>query len=229
MLIEDDKKLCDFLRDYLSKEGFEVEAIQAGEEALERFQVAEPDIVILDLMLAGVDGLEVCRRIRSLSDTPIIILTAKGEEAYRVAGLELGADDYVVKPFSPRELLARVKAVLRRSQFWREQKGKRLSFPDLALDLARREATVMGKPVELTRREFDLLWLLARHPGRVFTREQILSSAWGEAFPESEERTVDQHVRRIRRKLKEAGAKSKVETVWGVGYRFKPGGEGGGS
>lgn len=222
--MEDDRELCDFLRDYLSREGWEVEAVHTGEEALRRFGEAGADIVVLDLMLPGMDGLEVCRRLREASDVPIIILTAKGEEADRVAGLELGADDYVVKPFSPRELVARIKAVLRRARLPCDNGQGRLTFPDLSLDMSRREARVMGRAVELTRREFDLLWFLASHPGRVFTREQILLHAWGEAIPESDERTVDQHVRRIRRKLREAGARSRIETVWGVGYRFKPAG-----
>lgn len=224
-MVEDDKELCDFLKDYLAREGFEVEAVHTGEEALQRFREEGLDLVILDLVLPGMDGLEVCRRIRAFSEVPIIILTAKGEEADRVAGLELGADDYVVKPFSPRELLARIKAVLRRVRPPCEE-GERLSFSDLTLDMGRREVVVRGRAVELTRKEFDLLWFLARYPGRVFTREQILAHAWGEAYPESDERTVDQHVRRIRKKLREAGARSRIETVWGVGYRFRPGGEG---
>jgi two-component system response regulator ResD len=223
LVVEDEPKIREIVRAYLQRDGFSVEEAGDGEEALRKAREANPQLVILDLMLPGVDGWEVCRQIRKTSDVPIIMLTARGEEADRVAGLELGADDYVPKPFSPRELVARVKAVLRRTRPDRE-KGHVLQYGDLVIDLASRSVLCRGCEVPLTPREFDLLWFLAKSPGRVFTRESLLQQVWGYEYL-GDTRTVDTHVKNLREKLGPVEGQF-IRTVWGVGYKFEARGAG---
>lgn len=199
LLVDDDEKIREILRAYLQRDGYGVEEVADGEEALTAFDHTRPDLVILDLMLPGLDGWEVCKRIRAKSRVPIIMLTARGEEFDKVLGLELGADDYVSKPFSPRELTARVKAVLRRTDAGPSPE-ETLRFPDLEIDRASRRAFYNGKEVFLTPKEFDLLWFLASNPGRVFSREQLLEKVWGYDYF-GDTRTVDTHIKRLREKL----------------------------
>jgi len=215
LLIEDEVEIADLLRMYFEKEGFRLSHAPTGEEGLERLAGRSPRAVLLDIGLPGIDGIEVCRRIRSGSDVPIIMLTARDAEVDKVVGLELGADDYVTKPFSPRELVARVKAVLRRSE-------ERPIAPDIVevggftVDNGRREVTIPdGTAVRPTAREFDLLWYLASNRGLVLSRAQLLEAVWGYDYF-GETRTVDVHVRQLRKKLDGLP----LETVWGVGYRL---------
>ncbi|MBC7105535.1 MAG: response regulator transcription factor [Firmicutes bacterium] len=220
LVVDDEGKIRHLLRMYLEAEGFAVGEAADGHEALAMIREGPWDLVVLDLMLPGVDGWVVCKEIRRGSTVPVIMLTARGHEADRVLGLELGADDYVVKPFSPREVVARVKAVLRRASRG-EGEERPLDFGALRIDPAAREVRVLGEPVALSPKEFDLLLHLARHPGRVFTREQLLQQVWGYDFF-GEARTVDTHVNRLRDKLGSvAGAPSFITTVRGVGYKFE--------
>ncbi|MGQ9532034.1 MAG: winged helix-turn-helix domain-containing protein [Desulfotomaculales bacterium] len=221
MVVDDEEKIRRILKMYLEAEGFAVGEAADGHTALAMIQEGGWGLVILDLMLPGVDGWVVCKEIRRTSALPVIMLTARDHEADRILGLELGADDYVVKPFSPREVVARVKAVLRRASG--EMGGERppLDFGTLRIDPAAREVRVRGEPVHLSPKEFDLLLYLARHPGRVFTREQLLQQVWGYDFF-GEARTVDTHINRLRDKLGSvAGAPSFITTVRGVGYKFE--------
>ena len=216
LVVDDERNIVQLVRLYLSKEGFRVESAGSGPEAIEKVATLRPDLVVLDLMLPRIDGLEVCRRLRKESDVPIIMLTARGDDVDRIVGLELGADDYVVKPFNPRELVARVKAVLRRSES--ATSGPRLlRFADLEVDLDRRDVRIAGRPVALRPREFDLLSVLAGSPGVVFDRERLLQLAWGYDFY-GDTRTVDVHVTWLRDKLDPS--KAKIQTVWGVGYKL---------
>ncbi|MGH2704368.1 MAG: response regulator [Actinomycetota bacterium] len=213
------------MRRYLEREGFVVDAVGDGWAALEQAEERWPDLVVLDLMLPGLDGLEVCRRLRRRGPIPIIMLTARGEENDRVAGLELGADDYVAKPFSPRELTLRVKSVLRRARAAPgEGHGDRsgaLVAGQLELDANAREVRLAGELVPLTTLEFDLLWHLMRHPRTVFTREELLLQVWGYTFGDTS--TVTVHVRRLREKIEDNPSIPRhVQTVWGSGYRFDP-------
>ncbi len=211
------------VRLYLERAGYTVIVAGDGKSALQALTAALPDLVILDVMLPQVDGLEITRRLRSVGDTPIILLTARREEADRVLGLELGADDYVVKPFSPQELVSRVRAVLRRVQGGErkpEQEPATLTFEGLALDGRARLAQVNGQTVVLTAKEFDLLWFMASHPQQVFNRDQLLAAVWGET-QYIDASTVTVHVRRLREKLEaDPAAPRLIQTVWGVGYRF---------
>lgn len=218
LLVEDEASIAEPLATGLRREGYEVEHAATGAAALEA-QAA--DLVLLDLRLPDMDGLDVCRRLRASSSVPIIVVTARGEEADRVVGLELGADDYVTKPFSPRELAARVRSVLRRSRAG-SLSTERLSFGDVELDAHTREVRKGGKEVRLTAKEFDLLWFLASHPRRVFGRDQLMSRVWGyEAALDTG--TVTVHVRRIREKIEDDPSEPRhVQTVWGVGYRVVP-------
>jgi two-component system alkaline phosphatase synthesis response regulator PhoP len=221
LVVEDEEDILELLRYNLVKEGYRVTGVGTGEEALKAVRSSVPDLMVLDLMLPGVDGLEVCRLLRQDPQTrplPIIMVTAKGEEADIVAGLELGADDYVTKPFSPRVLLARVRAVLRRRKQKPPDEAATLKVHDLVIHPGRHEVLVKGQPVELTATEFRLLHLLARRPGWVFTRTQIVRGVHGDDYPVSD-RSVDVQVVGLRKKLGEAG--EYVETVRGVGYRFK--------
>ena len=220
LVVEDEAKIARLVRDYLEHAGFEAVVVGDGETALASARRSTPDLVVLDLGLPDRDGLDVARALRRTSGVPIVMLTARGDEIDRVVGLELGADDYVVKPFSPKELVARVRAVLRRTQAARAGGPEVLRVADVEVDVPRMRVTVAGRPVELTASEFQLLATLAREPGRVFTRGQLLDAVHGVAF-ESYERAVDAHVKNLRRKLEPVPGRPRyLLTVHGVGYRF---------
>jgi len=219
LVVEDEIEIARIVRDYLRNAGFEVIVVGDGGSAVASVRSAKPDLLVLDLGLPGRDGLDVAREIRRWSDTPIVMLTARGDETDRIVGLELGADDYVVKPFSPKELVARVRAVLRRSRA--AARGDEIvRAGDVEIDTGKMRVSVGGAPVELTPTEFQLLATLAREPGRVFTRSQLLDAAHGVAI-ESYERAIDAHVKNLRRKIEPTpGNPRYVVTVHGVGYRF---------
>jgi len=228
LVVDDEPNIREIVGLYLERAGFQVRLAGDGPTALQALTEALPDLVILDVMLPGIDGLEITRRLRSEGSTPVILLTARREEADRIEGLELGADDYVVKPFSPQELVSRVRAVLRRTQSAErapvsaERDHPRLSFDGLTIDAAARSVQVGGADVVLTVKEFDLLLFLATHPRQVYNREQLLAQVWGET-QYIDASTVTVHVRRLREKLeKDPSAPRYVQTVWGVGYRFSP-------
>jgi len=221
LVVDDEPIVRDVIVRYLRRDGFTTLEAGDGDRARELIESGAPSLVVLDLMLPGIDGLELCRWIRGRSDLPVIMLTARGEEADRIVGLELGADDYVTKPFSPRELAARVRTVLRRTDL-RTAPPERLEFDELVLDAQSREVTREGKPVALTAREFDLLWFLASNPRRVFSRSHLMDRVWGHA-PALDTGTVTVHIRRLREKLEPDPARpTHLQTVWGVGYRFDP-------
>jgi DNA-binding response OmpR family regulator len=218
LVVEDEMEIARVVRDYLADAGFEVIVVGDGSSAVASVRSAKPDLMILDLGLPGRDGLDVAREVRRWSQTPIVILTARGDESDRIVGLELGADDYVVKPFSPKELVARVRAVLRRTRS--SGRDEVLRVGDVEIDTAKMQVTAGGRRVELTPTEFEILATLAREPGRVFTRSQLLDAVHGVAI-ESYERAIDAHVKNIRRKLEPTpGTPRYVQTVHGVGYRF---------
>ncbi|MBI3947919.1 MAG: response regulator transcription factor [Armatimonadetes bacterium] len=220
LIIEDEARIVEVLTWYLQKDGCEVLAALDGETGLEMALSERPDAIILDLMLPGLHGLEVCRRIRRESRVPILMLTARDAESDKVLGLETGADDYVAKPFSSRELMARVRALLRRATFSDSMARDRLSFPGLEIDPAGHEAALNGQPVRLTPMEFQILLLMARSPGRAFNREEIIEHASGMEFIDA--RTVDVHIRHLRAKLGEDPSNPRyLHTVWGVGYKFE--------
>jgi DNA-binding response OmpR family regulator len=222
LVVDDEPMVREVLARYLAKEGYAVDVAEDGEEALVAYARALPDLVLLDLMLPRVDGLEVFRRIRAHAPTAVIMLTARGEETDRVVGLELGADDYVTKPFSPREVVARVRAVLRRSAGTREEPPKVVVAGDLEIDGPKRELRRSGEPVRLTRKEFDLLYLVASNPGRAFSRSELLEDVWDFAW-DGDTSTVTVHVRRLREKIEDDPSNPvHLTTVWGVGYRFDP-------
>jgi DNA-binding response OmpR family regulator len=224
LVVDDDPNVADVVQRYLEREGFGVEIARDGHAALEQALRRPPDLVVLDLMLPGIDGLEVCRRLRALAPVPVVMLTARGDEADRVIGLDLGADDYLAKPFSPRELTARVKAVLRRA---RGPLGtppapgpNRLVDGDLVVDVAAREARIDGHVVALTARELELLVFLMRNPRVAFRREELLQKVWGYSYGDTS--TVTVHVRRLREKVEpDQAAPRRIVTVWGVGYRWE--------
>jgi DNA-binding response OmpR family regulator len=221
LVVDDEPIVRDVIVRYLKRDGFATLEAADGDRARELIEAGGAELVVLDLMLPGTDGLELCRWIRSRSDLPVIMLTARGEEADRIVGLELGADDYVTKPFSPRELSARVRTVLRRAGNAAER-PERLEFGDVVLDGASREVTRAGEPVALTAREFDLLWFLASNPRRVFSRSHLMDRVWGH-LPALDTGTVTVHVRRLREKLEPDPARpTHLQTVWGVGYRLDP-------
>jgi two-component system, OmpR family, alkaline phosphatase synthesis response regulator PhoP len=219
LVVDDEPRILGLVRDYLEHSGFSVLTAPDGPTAIRTVRTVRPDLVVLDLGLPGLDGLDVTRELRRDGEVPIIMLTARAEESDKLVGLELGADDYVTKPFSPKELVARVRAVLRRSASLRSPPS-RVKAGDLELDLARMEARVGGRPVDLTRTEFQLLAAMARQPGRVFTRAQLLGAVHGVAF-ESYERAIDAHVKNLRRKIEpDPRSPRYLLTVFGVGYRF---------
>ncbi len=219
LVVDDEKNIVQLLKLYLSNEGYQVEAAYNGQEALDKARKLRPDLVVLDLMMPGIDGLEVCRRLRKESDVPVIILTARGEDVDKIVGLEVGADDYVTKPFNPRELVARVKAVLRR--YHPEGKASPvIEVGDLRIDVARREVSVGSRAVELRAKEFDLLVAFAQNPGIVLPREKLLSQVWGYDYL-GDSRTIDVHVTWLREKL--SGSNVQIRTVWGVGYKLVDG------
>ncbi|HEX8025054.1 MAG TPA: response regulator transcription factor [Candidatus Limnocylindrales bacterium] len=220
LVVDDEAKIAQLARDYLERAGFAVLTAGDGRSALQQIRSRRPDLVVLDLGLPEVDGLEVTRTVRESSGIPIVMLTARDDELDKLLGLELGADDYITKPFSPRELVARVRAVLRRTERAAAPESDRVVVGDLALDAAKLSASVAGRPVDLTPTEFSLLLTMARQPGRVFTRGQLLDAVRGVAF-ESYERAIDAHVKNLRRKIEPAPHQPRyVLTVYGMGYRL---------
>lgn len=221
LVVDDDKNICELLRLYLEKEGYNVLIANEGEEAIAKFNAAKPDLILLDIMLPTLDGWQVCREIRKTSNVPIIMLTAKGETFDKVLGLELGADDYVVKPFDTKEVIARVKAVLRRTgNSVPATEAKEVNYDKLSVNMTRYELKVDGKVIDTPPKELELLFHLASNPNRVYTRDQLLDEVWGfEYYGDS--RTIDVHVKRLREKLEGVSDKWSLKTVWGVGYKFE--------
>ena len=220
LVVEDDSNIAELLRLYLEKEGYQLLAAADGNKGVELFRTAAPDLVLLDVMLPGLDGWGVLRAIRQSGQTPVIMLTAKGETADKVAGLKMGADDYITKPFEMKEVLARVEAVLRRGGLPEETPRKRLSYDKLVVDLDSFELIVDGKKVDTPPKEMELLYHLASSPNRVYTRNQLLDEVWGfDYFGDS--RTVDVHIKRLREKLEGVSPQWCLKTVWGVGYKFE--------
>jgi len=219
LVVEDESSIASFVSLYLKNAGYAVRTAPTGSDALTQAGKGDASLIILDLMLPDIDGIEVCRRIRKASDVPILMLTARDEDVDKIIGLEVGADDYLTKPFNPRELVARVKSILRRAAPERRQlESAQLRHGDLLIDAGRREVRVGEQEVQLAPKEFDLLWELLDHKGLVLTRDQLLERVWGYTFA-GDTRTVDVHVRQLRRKLGEA---SPIVTVWGVGYKVAP-------
>jgi len=219
LVVEDEASIASFVAMYLKNAGYGVKVAATGGDALEQVSSEPPALIVLDLMLPDIDGVEICRRIRQDSDLPILMLTARDEDVDKIIGLEVGADDYLTKPFNPRELVARVRSVLRRSApEGRRVESKQIRHGDLVVDAGGREVHVGDEEVQLAPKEFDLLWELLDHRGLVLTRDQLLERVWGYTFA-GDTRTVDVHVRQIRRKLGEA---SPITTVWGVGYKVIP-------
>ena len=220
LVVDDERTIREVLRRYLEREGFQVSEAQDGAEALAAASQDPPDLVVLDLMLPKVDGLEVARQLRSERRVPIVMLTAKGELEDRIEGLELGADDYIVKPFSPREVMLRVNAVLRRAAEGTIDAGEVVEASGLRLDPGTRQVSLAANPVDLTSKEFDLLYFLMQHPQQVFSREQLLDHVWGYEFY-GDPSTVTVHIRRLREKIEEDPSEPKrLRTVWGVGYKY---------
>ncbi len=220
LVVDDEKRMVDLVKLYLEREGFTVEEAFNGQQALDMIAKTSYDLIILDLMLPVVDGWTVCKELRKKYDTPVIMLTARGEEFDKVLGFELGADDYVVKPFSPRELTARVKALLRRMASKEDAEADALVFPDLSIDPTGRVVKVSEKEVTLTPKEFDLLYFMAKNKDKVFNREKLLEEVWGYDFFGSL-RTVDTHIKQLREKLGHSKAASYINTIWGIGYKFE--------
>lgn len=233
LIVDDDNNIAELIALYLTKECFDTKIVGDGEEAVKQFAEYEPNLVLLDLMLPGIDGYEVCRQIRKTSNTPIIMVSAKGEIFDKVLGLELGADDYMMKPFDSKEMVARVKAVLRRFRTENvpaaepvheqhpvaEQKGEYVAYTDLIINQTNYEVTYMGHKLEMPPKEFELLFYLASHPNQVFTREQLLDRIWGYEYV-GDTRTVDVHIKRLREKLRDH-EEWRLGTVWGIGYKFE--------
>lgn len=224
LIVDDDENIAELISLYLMKECFDTMMVHDGEEALRAFETYKPNLILLDLMLPGIDGYQVCREIRSKSATPIIMLSAKGEVFDKVLGLELGADDYVIKPFDSKELIARVKAVLRRYQPVKTEepeapKGKYVEYPGLTVNLTNYSVIVDGENVDMPPKELELLYFLAASPNQVFTREQLLDHLWGYEYL-GDTRTVDVHIKRLREKIKDHPT-WKLSTVWGIGYKFE--------
>lgn len=223
LIVDDEANICELIRLYVEKEGYNAIIATDGAKAVEKFMQEKPDMVLLDIMLPVKDGWQVCREIRAVSDTPIIMLTAKGETFDKVLGLELGADDYIVKPFEPKELVARMKAVLRRTEVRtapQEESGNELVFDGLKIGRETYEIYLDGKKIVMPPKEFELLYFLAKNKNKVYTRDQLLDEIWGyEFFGDS--RTVDVHIKRIREKIESEGKNWQLKTVWGVGYKFE--------
>lgn len=222
LIVDDEKNICELIRLYLEKEGYDTVIATDGKMAVEMFKSETPDMILLDIMLPGKDGWQVCREIRAVSDVPIIMITARGETFDKVLGLELGADDYVVKPFEPKELVARVKAVLRRSESRTaaDEQEEELVFEGLRIGYGTYEIYLDDKKIEMPPKEFELLYFLAKNKNKVFTRDQLLDEIWGyEFFGDS--RTVDVHIKRVREKIETEGKSWQLKTVWGVGYKFE--------
>ena len=220
MVVDDDNNICEFLRLYLEKEGYEVQICHDGQEALDQFQKFSPAMILLDVMMPKLDGWQTCREIRKSSDVPIIMITAKGETFDKVLGLELGADDYIVKPFDAKEVVARVKAVLRRSGLSDGDGVKKVEYDKLVVNLTNYELIVDGKQVDTPPKELELIYHLASNPNKVYTRDQLLDEVWGFDYY-GDSRTVDVHVKRLREKLEGVSDQWSLKTVWGVGYKFE--------
>ena len=220
LVVDDDKNICELLRLYLENDGYTVSLAYDGESALKVFQEFRPDIILLDIMLPKMDGWQVCREIRKTSETPIIMVTAKGETFDKVLGLELGADDYIVKPFETKEVVARIKADLRRTNISPQNEIKQVEYDKLVINLTNYEMKVDGKVVNTPPKELELIYHLASNPNRVFTRDQLLDEVWGFDYY-GDSRTVDVHVKRLREKLEGVSDKWSLKTVWGVGYKFE--------
>ena len=223
LIVDDEKNICDLLRMYLEKDGFRTIIANNGRAALQLFREREPDLVLLDIMLPELDGWQVCREIRKVSDKPIIMLTAKGETFDKVLGLELGADDYVTKPFETKEVVARVKAVLRRAggENKPDKDIKAVEYDNLVVNLTNYEMRVKGVRVDTPPKELELIYHLASNPNRVFTRDQLLDSVWGFNYGGDNSRTVDVHIKRLREKLEGASDQWSLETIWRIGYKFQ--------
>lgn len=221
LIADDNESILDILKTYVIKEGFSPIIAHDGEEALDMFNKYEPLLILLDVMMPKKDGFEICRAIRQSSNVPIIMITAKGEDGDRIMGLDIGADDYIVKPFSPKEVMARIRAVLRRLDVSEEERKDIIYHPGLKLNLSDYEVLVEGQPINLTKKELEILWILAANPGKVFSRDNLLNSVWGyEYFGDT--RTVDTHIKRLRSKLDIPETCSwDIKTIWGVGYKFE--------
>jgi DNA-binding response OmpR family regulator len=222
LIVDDDNNIAELISLYLTKECFETKIVNDGEQAIRKFNVFHPDLILLDLMLPGMDGYQVCREIRHISNVPIIMLSAKGETFDKVLGLELGADDYIIKPFDSKELVARVRAVLRRFHVnppSSSSSEKSVSYPDLTINLTNYSVTYMGKQIDMPPKELELLYFLASSPNQVFTREQLLDHIWGYEYI-GDTRTVDVHIKRLREKIKD-NPRWSIATVWGIGYKFE--------
>ena len=220
MVVDDDSNICELLRLYLEKEGFDTVIASDGAQAVAKFDTEKPDLMLLDVMMPHLDGWQVCREIRKKSQCPIIMVTAKGEVFDRVLGLELGADDYIVKPFETKEVIARIKAVLRRSGIRDAKKARLVEYDGLSINMENYELRVHGKAVDTPPKEMELIFHLASNPNRVYTRDQLLDEVWGfEYYGDS--RTVDVHVKRLREKLDGVSEQWTLKTVWGVGYKFE--------
>jgi DNA-binding response OmpR family regulator len=218
LIVEDEESIASFVSLYLKKAGYDVRQATTGAQALAETEASKPALIILDLMLPDADGIDICRRIRRQADIPILMLTARDEDIDKIIGLEVGADDYMTKPFNPRELVARVKSILRRAGERKTTESAQIRHGDLLVDAGRREVKVGEQEIQLAPKEFDLLWELLDHRGLVLTRDQLLERVWGYTFA-GDTRTVDVHVRQLRRKLGDA---SPIVTVWGVGYKVAP-------
>lgn len=219
LVVDDDTNICELLRLYLEKEGYDVALANNGADAVKLFQEISPDLMLLDIMLPVLDGWQVCREVRKFSEKPIIMITAKGETFDKVLGFELGADDYVVKPFDAKEVMARVKAVLRRSGGAAKTDIKEVRYDKLVINLTNYELTVNGEKIDTPPKELELIYHLASNPNRVFTRDQLLDEVWGFDYY-GDSRTVDVHVKRLREKLEGISEKWELKTVWSVGYKF---------
>ena len=220
MVVDDDNNICEYLRLYLEKEDYDVKVCHDGQEAVQTFPKYNPSIILLDVMMPKLDGWQTCREIRKTSDVPVIMITAKGETFDKVLGLEIGADDYIVKPFEAKEVIARVKAVLRRSNLQNDDGVKRVEYDKLIINLTNYEMIVDGKQVDTPPKELELIYHLASNPDKVYTRDQLLDEVWGFDYY-GDSRTVDVHVKRLREKLENVSDKWSLETVWGRGYKFK--------
>ncbi len=221
LIVDDDKNICDVLRLYLEKEGYGVILSHDGNEAVVKFNALKPDLVLLDIMLPGIDGLQVCREIRKKSSVPIIMITAKGETIDKVIGLEIGGDDYIVKPFDAKEVIARINAIARRiGSNVSEPETREVKYDKLSVNMTRYELKVDGKVIDTPPKELELLYYLASNPNRVYTRDQLLDEVWGFDYY-GDSRTIDVHIKRLREKLEGVSDKWSLKTVWGVGYKFE--------
>lgn len=221
LIVDDDDKIREILSLYLNKEGFQVEEAADGVEAIRKVDQVKPNVIILDIMMPILDGIEVCRQVRKFSRVPIIMLSARAEDEDRIMGLDLGADDYIAKPFNPREVIARVNAVIRRIPDTDFTNADQLHFPNLDINIADYTITTYGLPVPLTAKEMELLWCMASRPGRTFSREMLLEKVWGYTYC-GETRTIDTHIRRLRQKMQANETSAwDIKTVWGIGYRFE--------